>query len=73
MPTIGRTEIWRSVAVRGEPGRADNLLRSFARVEGEAVFCRRCDGSGLVLAAGPTLDPIRKCSRCGGEGLEPPE
>jgi hypothetical protein len=65
----------RQVWAAGEPSRADANLRRFARVEGEAVFCRRCDGDGVVLLAAGRLhaEPIRQCPRCGGEGLEPLE
>lgn len=54
--------------------RADARLRRFARRDGDAVFCRLCDGDGVVLATANrlTADPVKKCSRCGGEGLEPP-
>ena len=50
-------------------GRADIGLRTFALREGDAVFCRRCDGQGYVPSIN-RLDPL-KCSRCNGEGLEP--
>lgn len=56
----------------GEPSRADARLRNFARREGDAVFCRECDGGG-ILASAHSADGLRKCTRCGGEGLEPPE
>lgn len=55
---------------QGEPSRADHRLRSFARTEGDAVFCRLCDGQGVTIRDGRTPEPV-KCSRCGGEGLEP--
>lgn len=72
---LQRAEIWRSMAVRGEPTRADARLRTFARREGHAVFCRQCDGDGLILCTTHRLtsEPFRKCPRCGGEGLEPME
>lgn len=54
---------------KGPANRADARLRRFCRVEGEAVFCGDCDGGGLVSSKGH--EPIRKCPRCGGEGLEP--
>lgn len=59
----------------GPKDRADARLRTFGRREGDAVFCRVCDGDGLVLYAGdrPRAEPFRKCTHCGGEGLEPPE
>jgi len=55
--------------------RADAGLRRFARREGDAVYCRRCDGNGYLVrdsVFASILDPI-KCGRCGGEGLEPPK
>lgn len=55
--------------------RADAKLRSFAppRREGDAVFCAECDGAGYVERSlySMATDRIRKCGRCGGEGLEP--
>jgi len=63
----------RQVWAAGEPRRADTRLRRFPRVEGEAEFCRQCDGAGVVMASvnRSRPDPIRKCPRCKGEGLEP--
>lgn len=69
---IGRPEVWRSVAVRGEPSRADGLLRSIARRTGPGI-CRRCDGDGVVLSSASTVVKPIKCGHCGGEGLEPPK
>lgn len=72
---LQRSEIWRSVAVKGVPDRADSRLRSFARKEGDAVFCRLCDGDGVIIRrayARAVQQPV-KCNRCGGEGLEPSE
>jgi DnaJ-class molecular chaperone len=54
-------------------GRADRKLRKFPRRGGDAVMCRLCDGDGVILLTRANIDPIRKCTRCGGEGLEPPE
>ena len=53
--------------------RADGRLRSFPRREGDAVFCGDCDGAGYVVRAKRSAytEQIDKCSRCGGEGLEP--
>lgn len=51
--------------------RADHGLRQIAMTEGDAVWCRKCDGSGY-LSRGVDRDPV-KCGRCFGEGLEPPE
>lgn len=62
----------RSAWAKGPPARADVGLRMIARREGDAVFCRACDGDGMVLSRLGSTEP-RKCSRCGGEGLEPPE
>jgi len=56
----------------GPKDRADAGLRTFARREGEAVFCRECDGDGVTYSA-HSNDGLRKCPRCGGEGLEPRE
>jgi hypothetical protein len=63
----------RRIWAAGEPRRADVNLRRFARREGEATFCRQCDGAGVVESRTNRVcpDPIRKCPRCGGEGLEP--
>lgn len=72
MTLLNSAEIWRSVAVRGERTRADAGLRRFARRVGDARMCRRCDGDGLVLYGLGPLEP-RRCGRCGGKGLEPPE
>lgn len=51
--------------------RADAGLRSVAREVGDAVMCRKCDGYGYFM--NPLREDPMKCTRCGGEGLEPPE
>lgn len=63
----------RRVWAAGPAKRADAKLRQFARREGDAVFCRCCDGAGFIACTTNRMrvDPIRKCPRCGGEGLEP--
>jgi len=64
--TINR-QLW----AEGPAKRADANLRSFCRREGAALFCAKCDGDGVVLAVvSLVLQPV-KCTRCGGEGLEP--
>lgn len=57
----------------GDPSRADARLRCFARSEGDAVFCRLCDGQQYIVRQvyGKTEQQPVKCSRCHGEGLEP--
>lgn len=67
----------RGVRMRADGvNRADQGLRDFARREGDAVFCRKCDGDGVVLRSiisSPEAkrrdqkEPV-KCTRCGGEG-----
>lgn len=54
---------------------AKHRRASCCRVEGDAVFCLHCDGSGVTTESRPwdrmfPLVPV-KCHRCGGEGLEP--
>lgn len=69
-----RADIMRMTWAAGDPRRADERLRQFARREGDAVFCRRCDGGGRVLTERHRPnDPIKTCPRCHGEGLEPAE
>lgn len=63
----------RRIWSEGVAKRADEGLRSFSWQEGDAFMCRKCRGDGVVLAVvSLVLQPI-KCTRCGGEGLEPPE
>ena len=56
---------------QGVARRADENLRRLPPREGDARFCRKCEGDGVVLAVVDlVLQPI-SCARCGGEGLEP--
>lgn len=41
------------------------------RRQGDAVFCRFCDGAGVRVQRLDGTDQPVKCERCGGEGLEP--
>lgn len=58
----------------GDPSRADANIRLHPpRREGDASFCRRCDGDGVILkyqARSMMQEPVR-CPDCGGEGLDP--
>lgn len=77
MPAPFWTQSAARAAVRAADGvnRADHGLRAIATVIGDATMCRKCDGAGYVPRPdyGWDDDKIIKCTRCGGEGLEPPE
>ena len=68
---VDRADIWRSIAIGGDPHRADARLRPMGRRKGDAWMCGACDGDGVVLGRADTVVQPVKCRRCGGEGLEP--
>lgn len=69
---VGRDEARRIRAEADGVTRADTGLRQIALREGDATFCRKCDGACYIeRPSRHYLDHIMKCPRCGGEGLEP--